>query len=515
MTTERAGVEVGGDSKEAVRELEQLKDKAVQVSQSLGSMAKEAALTGLAVVGLDNVVAVLQRTVEFASASLAAFAETSHSTGQSVRVASEAMRSLQVSLGSAVLGGGNAQIVMQGLTQALGAMSSQAIQNQDDLQALSREGFAALADAASITVDAVSAANVAFVEARNAVTILNESMLFAARNVPFVSLLDDIATAVGVVERDTERYSRRLAENAARTDDARQSSERLANATSGVSSVFARLADDLRNNRQSVDQFIDSTDDAIRRYGVLSALFGNASQAPPPPPPPPRVQTLAPEEVEYEVEDLIRVFRESYHAFTDSTVEAYKERGTAAAEAQAEVAQQLALKEEEQAAAAQARAQANADKLISIEQYALERRKAIAGETAGLTASLVGELAAGEEKALDVIKRFLGQELMAKGQALAIEGGATLAFSPVGAIKLAAGLGMVAAGARMARTGGGGSGTAVESGAAPIPAATTPAPSTTMTQQVSFGIVGDPRAAAALVADSTRTAMREGFRGAA
>ena len=124
-------------------------------------------------------------------------------------------------------------------------------------------------------------------------------------------------------------------------------------------------------------------------------------------------------------------------------------------------------------------------------------------------------MAAGEEKALDVIKRFLGQELMAKGQALVIEGGATLAFSPVGAIKLAAGLGMVAAGARMARTGGGGSGTAVESGAAPIPAATTPAPSTTMTQQVSFGIVGDPRAAAALVADSTRTAMREGFRGAA
>ena len=514
MTTERAGVEVGGDSREAVRELEQLKDKAVQVSRSLGSMAKEAALTGLAVVGLDNVVAVLQRTVEFASESLGAFIERNRGASQSARVAATAMDTLKTQLGAAALGGGNAQLIFGELSRALSQMSLAVNENGEAIQEFTRQGLADLVDGLSelllVSFDVVEQIESLYRSLEKVDTVVRASVLR-----PFTELMESTGLAAEGTAIPLGEVGNRLADIDARAQNAAQRNEGFRQSLEEVARAGRHAAVAMRENSGSIDGIVDSVNEAIERYAVLSALFGNSSQAPPPPPPPPRAQTLAPEEVEYEVEDLIRVFRESWQEFTATTVEGYKERGTAAAEAQAEVAQQLALKEEEQAAAAQARAQANADKLLRIEEEALERRKAIAGETAGLTASLVGELAAGEEKALDVIKRFLGQELMAKGQALVIEGGATLAFSPVGAIKLAAGLGMVAAGARMARTGGGGSGTAVESGAAPIPAATTPAPSTTMTQQVSFGIVGDPRAAAALVADSTRTAMREGFRGAA
>ena len=110
MTTERAGVEVGGDSKEAVRELEQLKDKAVQVSrslrgmgQSLAGMATQAAMTGLAVVGLDSVVAAAQRTIETVSESIRIYAEHSAEAGARMQHVSEATQAFKLSLGGVVM----------------------------------------------------------------------------------------------------------------------------------------------------------------------------------------------------------------------------------------------------------------------------------------------------------------------------------------------------------------------------------------------------------------------------
>jgi len=123
----------------------------------------------------------------------------------------------------------------------------------------------------------------------------------------------------------------------------------------------------------------------------------------------------------------------------------------------------------------------------------------------------------GQQSALDAIKGFLGQELIARGTRYALEATA-LAFVP-GLQGQAAGLGvaaaaMIAGGAALsgqAGGAGGGGGGAASSGLATA----TPEPTQTITQtttiQSNFGIVGDQRQAARLVADSVRTAQREGY----
>jgi colicin import membrane protein len=271
----------------------------------------------------------------------------------------------------------------------------------------------------------------------------------------------------------------------------------------------------MRENRASIDSIIDSVDEAIERYGVLNALFSTSSTpSPRPPPPPPRPSVPTPEEEEYEVEDLMRVLRASWEQLTDAMVQAEKEHGTAIQEARDEVALQRAQKDQEAAEAAQAQARANADKMTQIEKDALAARQAIARDAAASSADLLQGLMSGQEKASKTIKKFLGSELQARGRAFLIEGAATIAVPGLqgkGAALLAGGAAMMAGGALLAGSGGGGGGTAVASGAAPIPSSQSAGPSTAVTNQVSFGIVGDPRAAAALVADSTRNALREGY----
>jgi len=136
--------------------------------------------------------------------------------------------------------------------------------------------------------------------------------------------------------------------------------------------------------------------------------------------------------------------------------------------------------------------------------------------TAAMSSSFAS-VVSGQQSALDAIKGFLGQELIARGTRYALEATA-LAFVP-GLQGQAAGLGvaaaaMIAGGAALsgqAGGAGGGGGGAASSGLATA----TPEPTQTITQtttiQSNFGIVGDQRQAARLVADSVRTAQREGY----
>lgn len=533
MTTERAGVEVGGDSKEAVRELEQLKDKAVQVSgslrgmgQSLAGMATQAAMTGLAVVGLDSVMAVAQRTIDTVGESIRIYAEHSAEAGARMQDVSDATQAFKVSLGGVIMESEGVQRSMFAVGELLRQLATM----------FSPAGANAAAFGSMIGASAKFAAEsmVAFantvITALRAVARTGQEILGGGVDEDAQRMMDAAAGADRQIrdflegEYDTRGFREALrdavdvgvmsAEEAERVildiesgstvrnqrarDFLRSTESEFAAVNQRLGQSMGALHDQFTSEEVALDE-LQSTLDAFS-VDSFSAEFQSISAMRMPSPP--------------SVAAAIR-------ADNTAIEEALDERNA--------IKEADQLRQEDLARKAEAMEERSAQKLIDLARVRAEteaaleaealaakaKREAIARESAGLTASLVGELAAGEEKALDVIKRFLGQELMAKGQALAIEGGATLAFSPVGALKLAAGLGMVAAGARMARTGGGGSGTAVESGAAPIPAATTPAPSTTMTQQVSFGIVGDPRAAAALVADSTRTAMREGFRGAA
>jgi hypothetical protein len=533
MTTERAGVEVGGDSKEAVRELEQLKDKAVQVSgslrgmgQSLAGMATQAAMTGLAVVGLDSVMAVAQRTIETVSQSIRAYAEQSGEAAARMEDVSDATNAFKVSLGGVILESEGVQRSMFAVGELLRQLA--------EIFAPAGQNAAAFGTIIGAAAKGAAESMVAFanatISALRAVVRTGEEILGGGVDEDAQRMMNAAADADRQIrsflegEYDTRGFRRALrdavdvgvlsSEEAERVildieSGSTARNQRARNVLRATEAEFSALNQRLGQSMGAANEQFSAQEAALDELqSTLDAFSVDSFSA--------EFQSIGAMEVPSPAS-----IASAIRADNEAIQEALDERNA--------IKEADQLRQEDLARKAEAMEERSAQKLIDLARVRAEteaaleaealaakaKREAIARESAGLTASLVGELAAGEEQALDVIKRFLGQELMAKGQALAIEGGATLAFSPVGALKLAAGLGMVAAGARLARTGGGGSGTAVESGAAPIPAATTPAPSTTMTQQVSFGIVGDPRAAAALVADSTRTAMREGFRGAA
>jgi hypothetical protein len=205
-------------------------------------------------------------------------------------------------------------------------------------------------------------------------------------------------------------------------------------------------------------------------------------------------------------------------------MEALEDRRLAAKAARADEAAAIDEAEAARAEDRIRRAQKVADAEIEAQQRAaaatkeaFDARVAAAQDfTSAVTASFAS-VVSGQQSALDAIRQFLGQELIARGGRYALEA-AALAFVP-GLQGNAAGLAaaaaaMVAGGAALAGGGGGGAGAG---GGAAASGLASPAPTSAPTQtinttvQSNFGIVGDPRQAARLVADNVRTAQREGY----
>jgi hypothetical protein len=197
------------------------------------------------------------------------------------------------------------------------------------------------------------------------------------------------------------------------------------------------------------------------------------------------------------------------------------------AEKDAAIASALAFAERNDALkAGDALKQAESEKLLDAEIEAHQRAAAATKEafdqrvaaaqdfTSAMSASFAS-VVSGQQSAMEAIRQFLGQELIARGTRYALEATA-LAFVP-GLQGQAAGLGaaaaaMIAGGAALSGSGAGGAGGGAASSGL---ASATPEPTQTITQsttiQSNFGIVGDQRQAARLVADSVRTAQREGY----
>lgn len=211
------------------------------------------------------------------------------------------------------------------------------------------------------------------------------------------------------------------------------------------------------------------------------------------------------------IEQIMREGRERAEAETAAHLERMaaledeaNARTRAKIEAEAEYASKMQAFEAEQALA-------NSEKI----KAAYDARVAAAQDYATAVGSVVQQVAGGQAKALDAIKALIGQELVAKGQARLLEA-AALFFVPGqqgAAVGLtAAASAMIAAGAALSKSGAAGSGgSAVGAGVAPAPAVAQPVQRTDVTVISNFGVVGDPREAARVVADSVRTATREGY----
>ena len=209
--------------------------------------------------------------------------------------------------------------------------------------------------------------------------------------------------------------------------------------------------------------------------------------------------------------ELMRLEKEATIELTDAI---RRKTEAAAEEANQRTRDKMAAEVERESKlqdAAANQAIANSEKI----KAAYDARVAAAQDYATAVGSVVQQVAGGQAKALDAIKALIGQELIAKGQARLLEA-AALFFVPGqqgAAVGLTAAAGaMIAAGAALSKSGAAGSGgSAVGAGVAPAPAVAQPVQRTDVTVISNFGVVGDPREAARVVADSVRTATREGY----
>jgi hypothetical protein len=123
---------------------------------------------------------------------------------------------------------------------------------------------------------------------------------------------------------------------------------------------------------------------------------------------------------------------------------------------------------------------------------------------AGAASAVALAAAAGEGKsAADAMKAVIGQELVSVGTAAIFKGAIkTAGGNPMGLLETAAGVAAVAAGTAMGAS----------KGASPsVPVSTTPGENQTTYTSVSFGFVGDRRAAGREVAEVQENANRRGY----
>jgi len=163
------------------------------------------------------------------------------------------------------------------------------------------------------------------------------------------------------------------------------------------------------------------------------------------------------------------------------------------------------------------------EELLEQQRLAYEAQQALAEENArrqeqiqqrlvGGVTSLNSAILAAEGKSAKerrrALRKALGQEMVIKGQALFAEGAATVIANPAkGALQIAGGIALQAAGRGFANGGGGGGGG--RSNAAPRQAVTNQ--DITFIQQTQFGFVGDRRAATREIENINREALERGL----
>jgi hypothetical protein len=212
-----------------------------------------------------------------------------------------------------------------------------------------------------------------------------------------------------------------------------------------------------------------------------------------------------------------------------AALKAFEGAAVAAFKGQAELAAQKAQADEARALAASdaasrelfaegQRKAAIQESIALQDQLTAARQKSAEAAISGV-ADEVAAVATGQKSLKAAALETVASVLSAKANAYLAEA-AALAFVPGGqasAIGLgAAGIAMrvaaAAIGAAGGRGGGGGQGlTASGAGAAPIAAAAPVNRESTLNLTFNAGVVGEPRAAASLIADQVRFAMREGM----
>jgi len=534
-TTVGAKIKFDADSRDAVRAMGRLERAAEGTRQSLGRIGDVAGGAALGVAGLGTVEEALTRVVDGLTESVRAYAAADSDVGEQVAGTAEQFRALQESIGAAVIGGENANLIFGATQQIIGELSRIVADNETAIRSLTINAFAGFLDVTVAGVRFVNGLVDVFAVAKLATTglalgvtelgiALANGLLIPveAASLAIANMVSDLTDALRTAHQVAVGLGRdgiagELEGVIVRLDSFGEGARRFSNSTAQMRSELIDTRDELREGfardvedtvagidrrSQAVDDFaasIGGIADAIRDASTVFPVFRS------------QVESTG-ESTEAEVERITASMQDLITlADTLRTFGADVRTGTFdRLKAENAIEQQGQQKLLDAEIEAQQRA---ADKI----KAAFNARVEAAQDFTSAMSSSFAAVVSGQQSALDAIKGFLGQELIARGTRYALEATA-LAFVP-GLQGQAAGLGvaaaaMIAGGAALsgqAGGAGGGGGGAASSGLATA----TPEPTQTITQtttiQSNFGIVGDQRQAARLVADSVRTAQREGY----
>lgn len=496
--------------------LESLAREGRQASTSLQGVGRAAlgAIGGL--VSLEAAKQALTATINGLRASIEAYAESNEEGRRTVDAVSSSINSMKAALGEAMIGGDNAQVVVESLNETFDKLRQYIDDNSEAIAELTVDGLELFGSTVEKTIVLVDDLRVIF-------TGLNH-------------VLNDSESALGKVIGVLQSAERHINLTGRAFEFLRNQAEAALPSIEDGSVRFMhveRAADDASNS------ILDYASSLVEAARISSEVFGAASDVGVPEPPgdgrddrdngEERKLALQQEffaaqrEAQKEQQRaMMELLGEQEKARIDLIAQAAKAEEIEQSlirekEFEAQMAHLMRMAEMEKAMRDQAGAQklAGQEKLEAA-QAAQRQKWTKFGQDAASSAqrlALAASVGSAKERK-KALKKALGQELITKGGALIATGiGNAIALNPKGALEIAGGASMVAAGAKLAGGGGGGGG----KGAKTPPANSTPASATNNTQNVvinqntSFGFVGDRRAATREIEEINERSVERGL----
>jgi len=501
------------------------------------------AITGLAAgfITLELAKKAVQAVTRTLSASFAAFAETNTVASTQITEAKRSLTELQAALGEVIFGGETGNAIFETLNRTMHLFKSFVDENREAIQTLTSvltTVFEVAMISVLVTIDLVSKAveyiKLTFESWQNAVTALIASFtgLIALLTGGLLTVMRVVLTAIGNLIGGLASLARATGMDGMATmlDGVAASMDGYAAAMergAAAAVEFARGQGDVvvqtgRNQLDNTREFLGLNDDP-------NAAFERPTELRPSTPATPGVSDGevatavgrsrgGSRPIRQEVEIVVVESKDSLGALTTS------EGAKAAVALQALKARQALLLEAELVSAEAMRvmrldaAIAEADEIARIFEERMRRISDIAREV-GSTAG--GFLGAGLDAAFSgkdfgkVALKMIGDYLASKGSAMLTEGAVDIAVGAFGnPAQVARGAAEVAGGTALVATGKGLGGAAKGRGGGRVGAVPTASAAPTqgnVVNNVSFGIVGDRRAAAREVAYVTEQGARLGF----
>lgn len=504
MSTNEANIKITVDDSDLVttdRRLERVEEglesvarEARQAGDSFRQVGNGAAGAVAGLMSMELAKRALAGAVRGASEAIKAFAATNEEAQASLNSMSSSLEELKIAFGEALIGGDNATEMAAGLSSVMESLTGFVEDNKEAIQDLAMSGLDNLISlfTSAATVALNFAEGILFVQI--AIEDLNNSVNDSADRV------DEFGDSI---ESDRDRLQRmsntvvNLRETL-QSLDFEEAAASVNTASNGwiayANSVMEGAAahEVVRSARRSGSQALDEEAQKLLTFAQVAA------------------------QTEFEsimaLKDAVAaksVVREEANALLLEEQAFIQQKQL---ESQAEF---LRLTAEQGKTARMAMGEAKLEGEAKLNASMEEQRKKMTSIATSGASSLQSALLAvstgSAKERKKALKKALGQELVQRGGALIAQGiGNAIALNPMGALQIAGGASMVAAGAKLGSSGGGGSGGAPTTRSTP-PTATTNNQNVTFNQQTQFGFVGDRRAATREIEEINRRSMDRGL----